>query len=292
MKPASVGYERVSSVDEAVGILADGDGEAKILAGGQSLIPLMSMRLARPSTLVDINRLSSLDYIRLDDGHVVVGALTRHRTVEKSPVIAEHVPLLSEAMRYVGHVTIRNRGTIGGSAAHSDPAAELPATLKALDAEFVLTGPTGTRAVPAEDFFLGFLTTATEASEMLTEIRIPALPAGTGCAVEELTRRHGDFALVAVFVAVRLDDQGVCREARIAVAGTNPVPLRAAKAEATVIGERITATVITAAGTAVADATDPRADIHGPPAYRRDMAAVLTRRALVKALARANGEAL
>jgi carbon-monoxide dehydrogenase medium subunit len=189
-------------------------------------------------------------------------------------------------------VTIRNRGTIGGSAAHSDPAAELPATLKALDAEFVLTGPTGTRAVPAEDFFLGFLTTATKASEMLTEIRIPALPAGTGCAVEELTRRHGDFALVAVFVAVRLDDQGVCREARIAVAGTNPVPLRAAKAEATVIGERITATVITAAGTAVADATDPRADIHGPPAYRRDMAAVLTRRALVKALARANGEAL
>ncbi|WP_214369522.1 FAD binding domain-containing protein [Pseudonocardia sp. H11422] len=291
MKPPPVLYHRATSTADAVQALAaagEGDGEAKVLAGGQSLIPLMSMRLARPSTLVDINGLAELDYIRREGGRLRIGALTRHRTVELSPEVRDAAPLLAEAMRFVGHVPIRHRGTIGGSAAHSDPAAEIPAVLTALDAELVINGPAGVRTVTAADFFIGFLATLLEPDELLTEIRVPVQPAGTSCAVEELARRHGDFAIVAVFAALVVDGDGRCSDARLGVAGANPAPLRAREAEAALVGTTLTDEVIDQAAAAVAAATESVDDIHAPAAYRRDMAALLTGRALRRAASGTN----
>lgn len=288
MKAATFEYVRATSIDEVVRTLAD-DEDAKILAGGQSLVPLLNMRLARPSTIIDISRIDDLSYVRRANGHLEIGALTKHRVVETSELVHRHVPLLADALRYVGHVTIRNRGTIGGSIAHADPAAELPATCVALDAQFVVQGPRGQRVIAAADFFHGYLMTALDPEEVITELRVPVLAKGTGCAVEELARRSGDFALVAVFAAVTLELDGTCREARIAVAGAGPAPVRATAAEAILKGNAVTTDVIAAAANAVADATDPPSDIHGPAEYRREMAAVLSRRAVNQATNRANG---
>ncbi|WP_214364568.1 FAD binding domain-containing protein [Pseudonocardia sp. H11422] len=289
MKPASVEYHKATSIADAVDVLSSTeDEEAKVLAGGQSLVPMLSMRLARPSVLVDINGLTDLDYIRRDGDWLSIGALTRSRAVEKSAAVRDAAPLLSEAMGFVGHATIRNRGTIGGSVAHADPAAEAPAVLCALDAELVITGPAGARTVGANDFFHGFLTTAVGPDEMLTEIRVPVLPAGTGCAVEELARRHGDFAMVAVFAAVTVGDDGRCTDARLALAGTNPTPVRAREAEAVLVGSGLTAETIAQAAQAAAGVTNSANDIHAPAEYRRDMASVLTRRALRRAASDAN----
>jgi carbon-monoxide dehydrogenase medium subunit len=290
MKPAVLEYHKATSVADAVQVLAEAeDGDGKVLAGGQSLVPMLNMRLARPSVLVDINGLNELDYIRQDGDVLAIGALTRNRRVEMSAEIKNWAPLLAEAITFVGHATIRNRGTIGGSVAHGDPAAEVPAVLCALDAEMVVTGRGGARTVAARDFFHGFLTTAVEADELLTELRIPRLPNGTGCAVEELARRHGDFALAAVFAAVTLGQDGRCTDARLALAGTNPTPVRAEGAEAVLVGNGITGELIDRAAEAVAMTTDSASDIHAPAEYRRDMAAVLTRRALHRAVSAANG---
>ena len=283
MKPAPFEYHKAQSVDDALEMLGSGDGDAKVLAGGQSLVPMLSMRLARPSVLVDINGLSELDYVRRDNGHLAIGALTRHRTVEQSSEVKSDAALLSEAMRFVGHVTIRNRGTIGGSVAHADPAAELPAVLSALDAELVIRGRSGVRTVGVHDFFHGFLTTAIEADELLTEIRLPRLPAATGCAVEELARRHGDFAVVAVFAALTRGSDGRCTDARLALAGTQPVPVRVREAEAALVGSELTDDAIAEAGHLVAAGTFSTNDIHGSAEYRRDVASALTRRALRRA---------
>jgi carbon-monoxide dehydrogenase medium subunit len=283
MKAGAFDYVRAASVAEAVQVLAAHE-DAKILAGGQSLVPLLNMRLARPAVLVDINRIGELAYVRRDNGHLTIGALTRHRAVETSGIVRRHAPLLAEALRHVGHVTIRNRGTIGGSVAHADPAAELPATCVALDALFVACGPAGERVIPARDFFRGYLQTALEADEMVTEIRVPMLPADTRCAVAELARRSGDFALVAIFAALTLAPDGTCSDARIAVAGAGEVPVRATDAEEVLKGSVPDAGVLAVAAAAVAAATDPPSDIHAPAEYRREMAAVLTRRALHSAL--------
>jgi aerobic carbon-monoxide dehydrogenase medium subunit len=288
MKPPPVEYHMATSVADAVAVLnRTEDDDAKVLAGGQSLIPMLSMRLARPSILVDINGLADLDYIRREGEWLAIGALTRTRTVERSAEVRAAAPLLAEAMRFVGHVTIRNRGTIGGSVAHADPAAEAPAVLCALDAEMVITGANGTRAIGANNFFHGFLTTAVQPDELLTEIRIPALPAGTGCAVEELARRHGDFAIVAVFAAVTLGGDGRCTHARLALGGTNPTPLRAREAEAVLVGNALDETIEQAAQAAAA-ATNSTNDVHAPAEYRQEMASVLTRRALRRAVSDAN----
>jgi carbon-monoxide dehydrogenase medium subunit len=290
MKAAAFDYTRAASIDDVVQTLAANE-DAKILAGGQSLVPLLNMRLARPRVVIDINRLAELSYIRRNDRHLAIGALTRHRAIETNELVLRDVPLLAQALKYVGHVTIRNRGTIGGSVAHADPAAELPAVSVALDAEFVVRGPQGERLMAARDFFQGYLLTALEPEEMITEIRMPVLPGGTRCAVEELARRSGDFALVAVFAAVSTAPDGTCRDVRIAVAGAAPAPVRATAAEETLRGRAASADAITAAAEAVAAATDPPSDIHAPAKYRRDMAAVLARRALHRAVDRVNGGA-
>lgn len=290
MKPAVLEYHKATSVADAVQVLGQAeDGDGKVLAGGQSLVPMLNMRLARPSVLVDINGLSELDYVRRDGDFLAIGALTRIRRVETSAEVKKWAPLLAEAITFVAHATIRNRGTIGGSVAHADPAAELPAVLCALDADMVVTGRDGNRTVAARDFFHGFLTTAVENEELLTEVRIPRLPDRTGCAVEELARRHGDFAIAAVFAAVTLDRDGRCTDARLALAGTNPTPVRAGEAEAVLIGSSVTGDIIDRAAEAAATATRSASDIHAPAEYRREMASVLTRRALHRAVSTANG---
>ncbi|MGD9986228.1 FAD binding domain-containing protein [Pseudonocardia sp.] len=280
MKPAPLDHVRASSLDHAIESLVAGDGDAKILAGGQSLVPLLAMRLAQPATLVDLGGLRDLDYIRDDGSHVEIGAMTRSRVVETSPIVAGALPLLPAALRHVGHVTIRNRGTLGGSVAHADPAAEAPSVLRALDAEIVATGPAGRRTIPAADFFQGFLLSALDADEILTAIRIPRQPAGSVVAVEEFARRHGDFALVAVFGTARLGATGEIEDMRIGVAGAASTPLRAEAAERLLVGRSPTPDVVAAAAAAVAEATDPAEDIHAPAEYRRHLAEVLTRRCL------------
>ena len=258
MKAAPFEYLRATSLDEAVEALATDN--ARVLAGGQSLVPLLNMRRARPSLLVDINRLD-LAHIRYDDGWLELGALTRHRAAETSELVRRHTPLLAEALRYIGNVTIRNRGTIGGSLAHADPAAELPAVAVALDAEITARGPDGERVIAARDFFTGPFTTALGRGELLTKVRFPQ---HKHAAVRELTRRSTDLAVVAAFVA----------DGRIAVAGAGPTPIRAVEVEQAL-----------RAGEPIAEAvrrlvTDPPGDVHAPAEYRREMAMVLVRRAL------------
>ncbi|MFR9807002.1 FAD binding domain-containing protein [Pseudonocardia sp. RS010] len=291
MKPAPFDHVRVTSVDHAIETLVAEDGDAKILAGGQSLVPLLAMRLAQPTRLVDLGGLRELDYIRDEGIHVEIGAMTRSRVVETSPVIAETLPLLPAALRYVGHVTIRNRGTLGGSVAHADPAAEAPSVLRALDAEIIATGPTGRRTIAAKDFFQGFLFSALEPEEVLTAIRIPKQPAGSVVAVEEFARRHGDFALVAVLGAARLDPSGRIADVRLSVAGAGPTPLRADAAEQILNGQVPRPDLVAEAATAVAEATNPGADIHAPAEYRRHLAKVLTRRCLERLLTHAERSA-
>lgn len=293
MKPEPVGYHRATSTADAISALATTG--AKVLAGGQTLVPLLVMRKARPSILVDINGLTDLDYVRREGDRLVLGALTRHRTVETSSEVAAAAPLLAEAMRHVGHVAVRNRGTIGGSVAHADPAAEVPAVLTALDAELVITGPRGVRMVGAGDFFVSRFTSVLRPDELLTQVRVPILPAGTAVAVEEPARRQGDLAIVAVFIAVTSDGSGRCTDARIAVSGAGAVPLRAREAEAVLVGaatggDSIDA-VVDRAAAAVAAAIEGPDDIHARAAYRREMAAVLTRRALLRVLSSTNGDA-
>jgi carbon-monoxide dehydrogenase medium subunit len=286
VKPPAVKYALAGSVKEAIALLSEHGTDAKVLAGGQSLVPLMNFRLARPSVLVDINRLDELDYIRTENGHLTVGAMTRQRDLETSPAVAAAVPLLSEAMRYVGHVTTRNRGTVGGSIAHADPAAELPALVAGLGAELLVEGPDGPRSIAAQDFFVSTFTPAIEFDELLTGIRWPRLPAGTGTAVEELSRRHGDFAIAAAFAAVHLAADGSIDLVRLAASGVDSVPVRLHPAEAILTGSQPTPDVVDAAVASVADSVRPTDDIHAPAAYRLDMAAVLVRRALMKAIER------
>ncbi len=286
MKPPAVGYVRAGDASEAVALLAEHGTDAKLLAGGQSLVPLMSFRLARPSVLVDINRVGGLDGIARDNGHLVVGAMTRQRDLETSPVAAAASPLLPEVLGHVGHVAIRNRGTVGGSLAHADPAAELPTLVTALDGELQVRGPGGSRTVAAGDFFTGPFTTALEYDEILTALRLPRLPDGTGVAVHELARRHGDFAIVGAMAAVHLGPDGTVDLTRLAASGVGPVPVRLHDAESALTGSRPTAEAIDAAAATVDGAINPADDVHAPASYRREMAMLLVRRALHTAVQR------
>ena len=291
MKPPVVKYARVGGVQEAISLLTEHGIDAKVLAGGQSLIPLMNFRLARPSVLVDLNRVDELSSIRTDNGSLVIGAMTRQRDVERSPVAAAAVPLLPQALHHVGHVTNRNRGTVGGSIAHADPAAELPTLVTCLGGELTVEGPASTRTIAAADYFVATFTTVMDHDEILTEIRIPRLPEGTGVAVEELARRHGDFAIVAVMAAIHRDGQGRIDLVRLAASGVDSVPVRLHAAEAVLTGSLATKDAIAEAAATVAGAVDPMDDVHAPASYRRDMAAVLVRRAVEAANKRSEVQA-
>ena len=290
MKPPPFDYVDPGSVGEAVSLLKEHEGEAKVLAGGQSLMPLLNMRMARPGVLVDVNRIADLDYIRESDGGLAIGALTSQRAVERSDLVRSRLPLLHAATRFIAHPQIRNRGTVGGSLAHADPAAEYPAVAVALDAELTAVGPDGERTIKAGDFFVTYLTTALEPTELLTEVRLPAPPERSGWSFLEVSRRRGDFALVGVAVTLTLDGGGRCSRARVVLFGVGAAPFRARETENVLVGEKPGEQLFERAGQkAGEDVGEPLSDVHASSEYRKHLAAVLTRRALTQAAARAGG---
>lgn len=287
MKPPVFHYVAPESLDDAVQQLGEHGDRAKVLAGGQSLVPLLNLRLAAPEVLIDVNGVPGLDHIEAWDGGLAIGALARQSSLERSRLAGERLPLLAEAIGFVGHPTIRHRGTLGGSLAHADPAAELPAVMLALEASFVARSPRGERTISASEFFHGYLTTALADDELLTEVRVPGVPPGTGSAFVELARRFGDFAICGAAATITLDENGRCDGVRIALCGVGATPLRATQAETLLVGALPDAvTVATAAEHAAAD-VDPQTDVHGSAAYRRKMAIVMTGRAVELAVARA-----
>ena len=279
MKLPQVDYEAPQTVSEAVGLLAEHQDEASVLAGGQSLIPLLALRLARPAVLIDINGIDELSGVSAADGWMAIGAMTREYVAEESETIAGAVPLLAAALPLIGHEAIRSRGTIGGSLAHADPAAELPAVACALDAEFVVCGPSGERVIPAADWFEGYLTTSRRPDELLVEVRFPAAGPGTGISFQEVARRHGDFAVVGLAASLTLSD-GAISDARLAFSGLSDVPVRAGEAEVLLVGERPSAELFDEAARRATEDIDPPADLHGSSDYRKKVAAALVRRGL------------
>ena len=286
MKPATFEYVVADSVVKAITVLSEARGEAKILAGGQSLVPMLNFRLVRPAILVDINRIPDLAFIEETGNTIRVGALTRHYKLEISPVLAKHLPVLTSAMTHVAHLAIRNRGTIGGSLSHADPAAELPMMALLLNARLHLVSSKGERTVAASDFFRDALTVDLDEDEIVTEIHLPKLPPNTGWGFEEVARRAGDFALAAVAATVTASD-GKIAEARIALTGVGPTPVRARKAEALLRGEKIETKLIECVIEAVRSVIAPDSDLHASSDYRRHLAGVLTGRAVSAAWKRA-----
>jgi carbon-monoxide dehydrogenase medium subunit len=290
MKPAAFDYVVADSIDAAVAALSAAGGEAKIIAGGQSLVPMLNFRLLRPSILVDINRIPGLAFIEERADAVAVGALTRHHQLETSPVIATHLPVVAAAMAHVAHLAIRNRGTIGGSLSHGDPAAELPMLTLLLDATLDIASPTGRRTVAARDFFLGALTVDLAADEMVTRVTFPKLPPATGWGFAEVARRSGDFALAAVAATLTVAD-GAISDARIAMTGVDETAKRATDAETLLTGRALTPDLVDAAVAAVRACVNPPTDLHASADYRRHLVGVLAQRTLAAAWRRARGEA-
>lgn len=286
MKPPAFDYYAPSTVDEALNLASQLGQDAKFIAGGQSLVPMMNFRLVHPAHLIDLNGIAALSYLRIEGGELCIGATTRHREVELSPIIRDGWPLISECMPFVAHVQIRNRGTLGGSLSHADPAAELPAVMTVLEAKFVLRSSRGTRVVPVKDFFIGTLTTATEPGELLTEVRIPALPRATGWAFDELSRRRGDFALVGAAALVHLSPDGRIEWARLVFTGVGERPTRAARTEQALRGQSPTEAAVRAAAEQSSADLTPESDLHASAEYRRDIANVMASRTLMKAIER------
>jgi carbon-monoxide dehydrogenase medium subunit len=286
MKPPPFEYVVADSVDAAVAALSGGEG--KIIAGGQSLVPMLNFRLLRPAILVDINRIAELAFIEDGEDAIRIGALTRHHRLETSPVVARTFPVISAAIAHVAHLAIRNRGTIGGSLSHADPAAELPMLALLLDATLTIASPAGRRAVAARDFFLGALSVDLAADEIVTEIAFPKLPAGTGWGFEEVARRHGDFALAAVAATLTVSDSRIT-QARIAMTGVDETAKRAGDAEAMLVGQALTPALRDAAIDAVRNCVTPNTDLHASSNYRRHLVGVLAGRALAAAWQRARG---
>jgi aerobic carbon-monoxide dehydrogenase medium subunit len=286
MKPAPFSYHRARSADEAVSLLAELGDDAKLLAGGQSLVAMMNFRLARPAALVDISRLAELRYVRAHDGGLRIGALALHRDLERltDPDLLAGFGMLPRAARYIGHYAIRAAGTFGGSIAHADPAAEWCMAALLFDAQVLARGPGGERVIPVANFFKGFLETDLRPDEMIIEARLPA--PRPGAAICEFARRHGDFAIVAVAAVVE-GDGGVCRDARIVLGGVASTVERAPGAEAVLIGSSLGADVIAAAAREAAAGTDPPGDIHGSAGYRRRLVEVLAARAIGEAVGHA-----
>ena len=288
MKPAPFAFFRATSTEEALGLLAEHGHDAKPLAGGQSLIPAMNFRLARPAVLVDLNGVAELAGISAQpDGSLRCGAMTRQRAMERSTAVAAAAPLLAEALPWVAHAAIRTRGTIGGSIAHGDPAAELPAVLTALDARYLVQSSGGQRWLAADAFMTGLFVTALEPGELVVAIEIPPMAPRTGWAFLEMARRHGDFALAGVACTVTLDEAGNCNAARIALFGVGDGPVLSTAGSDALKGRKPVVDAFLGAAAAVEAEVDPPSDIHASADYRRSLSKVLTRRALTIAAERA-----
>jgi CO/xanthine dehydrogenase FAD-binding subunit len=290
LKPPQFEYHDPGSLDEALELMDEHGEEGKVLAGGQSLVPLLNFRLANPETLIDLNRIGSLGGIRRSDGVLRIGAMTRQAAMQRSALVAANWPLLTEALGYVAHAQIRNRGTVGGSVAHADPAAELPVAFTALDARVNVRSSRAERTIEISDLFVTHLTTTLEPDEILVEIEVDPVPERSGHAFVEFSRRHGDFALGGAAVQLSLDEAGACHSAAIALLGAAPVPLRASEAEEAVVGTELDDDVTEAASEAAIADISPTGDIHGSAEYRRELCQVMVRRAISLAARRAKGE--
>jgi len=278
VKPAPFAYERAASVEEAIALLGRYEGDARLLAGGQSLVPLLNMRLLQPSAVIDVNGVPGLDEIREEGDAVVIGALTRYCTIEWSPTLGSRLPLLTEIVRYVGDRQVRSRGTLGGSLAHADPTGEMPLAALALGATIVVQGPGGRREVPAEEFFLGPYATVLEPEEMVVEVRFPVRR--TVSAVVEHARRHGDFAVISVAAVGEPNGDGGWGTVRVALGGVADAPFLAAGASEILSGSRLEREVAERAGTAAAEAADPPDDVRASADYRRHLIPIYVRRAV------------
>ncbi len=287
MKPPIFDYVVAEGQEHALAVLQEHGDDAKVLAGGQSLVPLMSFRLAKPALLLDINRLEGLGSIEASDGRMRIGALTRQCELLTHPLIAEHCPLMRAATELIGHPAIRNRGTVGGSVAHADPAAELPILLQVLDAEIEVCAAGSQRTIPADDFFTGLLMTGMNPDELLTGLSFALPEKGTGWGFHEVARRHGDFALVAAAALITLDDRGAVADAVVALGGIADRPLRVGAAEEALKGNQPTPEAIEAASHLVDNSVTPVGDIHAGEAYRAHLGRVLTKRAVHDAVERA-----
>ena len=285
MKPAAFEYHNPTTLSDAINLLAQFGEDARPLAGGQSLVPLMNFRLARPAHLIDLNGVSKLNFVKVANGELRIGAMTRQRQLERSSAVRLGWPLLPEAAGFIGHVQIRNRGTVGGSLAHAFPSAELPLAMVTLGAEFVLTTTTGQRTVRAEDFFLSEMATVLEPGELLSEIRVPAVPAQTGSSFHELSRRYGDFALAGAAALLTLNDAGQITHARLTLTGTTPI--RGFNAEAAVLGAKPSEDLFREAARRATEGLEQDSDMHASAEYRCRACAVLARRALTDAAHRA-----
>jgi aerobic carbon-monoxide dehydrogenase medium subunit len=290
MKPPPFEYEAPESVAEVLELLAAAPDDTILLAGGQSLLPVLNMRLAQPERVVDLNRVRGLDAIeRTPEGRLRLGSTVRQRRLETDAVVREELPLMTAAAGHIAHIPIRTRGTVGGSLAHADPAAELPATVLALDGRLILRGPHGERSVPASEFFLGPLMTAVEPGELVVGVEVSPPPPGTGHAFMEVARTHGAFALVAAAALVRVDDGGSIDHARLALAGVGAVPYAAGWLPELLVGEPPGEALFRRVGERVGGEIDPFDDVHATADYRRRVAGVLSARALAAAAARSNG---
>ncbi|WMY09551.1 FAD binding domain-containing protein [Paraburkholderia phenoliruptrix] len=289
MKPAPFDYCCPDTIDEAVEVLAANVDDAKLMAGGQSLTPMLNFRVVRPTLIIDISRLLELEYVReRNDGGLTIGALTRHRILETSALVANRFPVIPETMHNVAHLAIRNRGTIGGSLAHADPAAELPMLSRLLDAVIVARSVRGEREIPASEFFVAPLTTALDDDEIVVRVELPGLPAGMGWSFQEFARRAGDFALAAVGVLLHVQGSEI-REARVAMMGVGDTPMRRPEAEAVLTGKALSDEVMADAVHAACDSLQPNTDLHASPEFRRHLAGVLMERVTRKAWQRAAG---
>lgn len=288
MIPGEFDYFSPSTLQEAVALLEQHGDDAKILAGGQSLIPAMRFRLALPEVLIDINNIGDLEYVRETNGHLAIGSMAREVDLEESAVVQEKFSLLADAARVIADPVVRNRATVGGNLAHADPANDQPAVMLAYNAEMIALGPNGTRAIPVDDFFVDLFENALSDNEILTEIRVPTPGANTGGAYIKIERKVGDYAISAVAVQLTMDGD-TCTGARVALTNVSPVPMRSQGAEAALIGHVITEDVMEAAGQAAAAECDPSPDLRGSVAYKRDLTRVVTKRAIRKAVARAQG---
>jgi carbon-monoxide dehydrogenase medium subunit len=286
MHPYPFAYHRATSVDEAISLLAS-DGESKLLAGGQSLLPVMKLRLAQPGTLIDISEIDELRGARLEGDALVIGALTRHHDLETDPLIAEHAPLLAEMAHVVGDQQVRNRGTIGGAIAHADPAADYPAGVLALEATLVVQGPNGSREIPIAEFFQGFMTTTLESNEVLTAIKVPVAKPGTGASYEKLANPASGYAIAGIAAVVEKAADGTIGAIRVGITGVGDVAYRATAVEEALAGQQPADDAIKAAAAHAADGVEPLDDVQAPASYRAKVAANLTRRAIKTALARA-----
>lgn len=289
MIPSAFEYHAPTSLVDAVKLLAQHGDDAKVLSGGQSLIPLMKLRLATPRHVVDINRIAGLDYIREEDGALRIGALVREADLEDSALVRSRYPLLHDASRVVADPLVRNLATVCGNLAHADPANDHPAAMLALGAEVVATGPRGERRIAITSFFTGPFATALRAEEVLTEVRVPAPPPRSGGAYLKFERKVGDFAIAAAAVQVVLDPAGTCAYAGIGLTNVGTVPIKARKAEAFLRGKALDDATVRRAGELAAEEADPADDVRGPAAYKRDLVRVLTARALRLAAERAGG---